>query len=611
MVTLVETKDWEVDTPFQKDGKQNPYYVTLSHCWGKVPSPKHLEARLTSENIEQRKLGMELDELPKTFQQAIQFAARLPNVGYIWIDTLCIKQGDEEDWLHQSARMDQVYKKAFLNISATAASNGEEGIFMDRGPKLLLEDEVLLNISGLPGANNPRRESTSQPTRADRNGLTRIISSQDSSNACIGARRSDLRRCTVLDVSFWVDRVDEAPVNRRGWVLQERLMAPRVLHFCRDQVAWECHEFEAAEGLPEGTPNFQSTADGIREGSRLKALNDLAEGKRLRRLRFQDSGDPDSHLRPEIFALELWRRIVEVYSGTAVTNEKDKLIALSGMARWMSGKVGPAEKPAQLKCRSTIHAGKTDVVGTTQYVAGLWAWNLASQLLWYVEPKFQAVDDSFHYFTTAPTSYRAPSFSWSSINADQGNGIRYAEVTDRDILIAIDEVSVTPKYSSDEFGLLEGAELIIWGKLRKASFSVSEKAKGRFEWRLVERDDLSDEEHTIVFLDCPERDVPGIIGPDADVYVVPAARGDRTASEESKYLTCLILQLEKSCKEGPAFRRVGITKLSPYGDHKALEDLEILKAYESDGAMPHRGDDPKTGKKGYDPETGMHRIFLI
>ncbi|EUC34415.1 hypothetical protein COCCADRAFT_62087, partial [Bipolaris zeicola 26-R-13] len=112
-----------------KDGKQNPYYVTLSHCWGKVPSPKHLEARLTSENIEQRKLGMELDELPKTFQQAIQFAARLPNVGYIWIDTLCIKQGDEEDWLHQSARMDQVYKKAFLNISATAASNGEEGIF--------------------------------------------------------------------------------------------------------------------------------------------------------------------------------------------------------------------------------------------------------------------------------------------------------------------------------------------------------------------------------------------------------------------------------------------------------------------------------------------------
>ncbi|OAL07385.1 HET-domain-containing protein [Phaeosphaeriaceae sp. SRC1lsM3a] len=637
VVKLVETADWNNDRPTQEDGKNNPFYVTLSHCWGTVPSPIHWASRLTSDNIKKRKDGMRFEELPKTFQQAMRFAARLTDVGYIWIDTLCIKQGDEADWLEQSAKMDGIYKNAFLNISATAASNSGEGIFQPRRPELLLEDEVLLNIDGLPGATTPSRTNTSRSNISSRSGDIETNAGGErpstakkrkhvdnstsdarkdsftghASRVDVEMKRSDLRRCTVLDVSFWTDRVDQAPVNTRGWVLQERLMAGRVLHFCQDQVAWECCEFEAAEGLPANTPNFQVTVDGIREGSRLKALRNLAEGKRLRRLRFRDTGDPDPHLRPEIYSLELWRRIVEVYSKTAVTNDKDKLIALSGMARWMSRRVAKSDIPARLQYANPYQANENAVVKTTQYIAGLWAWNLASQLLWYVEPKFQAIDDSFHHPTTAPTSYRAPSFSWASINADKGNGIRYAEVTDQDLLITIDQASVEPKSGSDEFGLLESAEVVILGQLRRANFSLSEKAKGRFEWRLMDRDELSEEEHTIVFLDCPERDVPGILGPDAEVYIVPAALGDRTASKDSKYLTCLILQLDHSRKERPSFRRVGVTKLSPYGDHKALEGLEILKKYESDGAMPHRGDDPKTGKKGYDDKTGMHRIFLI
>lgn len=95
VVKLVETADWKTDPPTQEDGKNNPFYVTLSHCWGKVPSPIHWASRLTSDNIKKRKDGMRFEELPKSFQQAMRFAARLTDVGYIWIDTLCIKQGDE------------------------------------------------------------------------------------------------------------------------------------------------------------------------------------------------------------------------------------------------------------------------------------------------------------------------------------------------------------------------------------------------------------------------------------------------------------------------------------------------------------------------------------
>lgn len=360
-------------------------------------------------------------------------------------------------------------------------------------------------------------------------------------------------------------------------------MAPRVLHFCHDQVAWECSEFDAAEGQPQGMPNFQLTSDGIVEESRLKGLNPITDGKRLRRIRLQGHEDPDLHLQPEIYPLELWRRIVEVYSKTAITNPGDKMIALSGMARWMARKIGTPERPAE-------------------YVAGMWRTHLASQLLWRIEPVFRESekDSFFEHPSTDPDKYRAPSFSWASINAEKGHGVTYADITDRDLFIEVESVTITLESDADEYGMISSGDLILRGKLRKTTFH--KKPKGRFGWKLVDREELDAEEHTNVYLDCPTRDSQHIQGPEAGVYVVPAAKGERTASEESKYLTCLILQLVKGHERGPAFKRIGLTKLSPWADNKALRDQKILEVFPSDIDMPHQG---------YDAETGMHRILII
>lgn len=548
--------------------------------------------------------------------------------------------------------MDKVYRQSFLNISATAATNSDGGLFHSRRPELLLEDEVLLNIEGIPGvAREPRtvetpaepspklalislldlfeqywftsyllvllrhlyvlvgRQTSPQPKRKpDVHGHSQPMKATSTSEDVVTTRdespsrdsegepsgetdRKNLRRCTILDVSFWTDRIDKAPVNTRGWVLQERLMAPRVLHFCRDQVAWECTEFDAAEGQPQGMPNFQLTGHGIVDESRLKGLKLKADGGRLRRMRLQGFPDPDPHLQPTIWGLELWRRIVEVYSKTAITNPEDKLIALSGMARWMAQKIGSPNNPAK-------------------YVAGLWELHLASQLLWRTEPVFRENirenDSYFEHLSTAPEEYRAPSFSWASIDTEKGHGITYAEVTDRDLLIEVDQVEITPKSEANEYGMVSSGHLFLRGKLRKANlFNLPElpkRPKGRFGWKLVDRENLDTEEHTNVYLDCPARDKDSILGPDAGVYIVPAARGDRTASEESKYLTCLILQLIKGHARNPAFRRIGLTKLSPWADNKALHQQKILEVYGSDVDMPHHG---------YDPETGMHRILIV
>jgi hypothetical protein len=587
-VRLVETKFWKGRGP----GHSNVRYVTLSHCWGKNPSTAH---QLTADTMDKYKAGVKLHTLPRTFRDAIKFAARLPHVGFIWIDSLCIIQRDEADWLVQSSTMEKVYLDTFLNISATHSNNIEGGLFRERDPESLLEDEVILNIAGLPGADKTGFSEAKQPS-----GLV-----NSSSRAKVA---SSLRRCTILDVSFWMNRVDRAPVNKRGWVLQERLMSPRVLHFCEDQVAWECREFDAAEGQPQDMPILHLAGTGVVEKSRLRGFDDIATGgshvgEELRRSRLGGLDDPDPHLQPQIYALELWGRIVEQYSMTALTQPKDKLIALSGLARWISRGMEKCSKET----------------GSPEYVAGLWTLHIESQLLWFVEPVFRESDSSFENRSTAPDKsiYRAPSFSWAAVDAHEMRGIKYAEVTDRDILIKVEEVGVVPQKGSDIFGILKDAHLVLRGKLRRAVIEGPNK-QGRYGWRLVGRGELDDEEHRNVYLDCPERDTK-ITGLDADVFVVPVAKGNRLAPEHSKYLICLLLQLEPEGEHGRqnAFRRIGLTKLSPWADSKALDDTEItasgsrvrtgvpkiLRVEDSDVDMPHQG--------GYDAKEGTHRILLV
>ena len=39
-----------------------------------------------------------------------------------------------------------------------------------------------------------------------------------------------------------------SPLGGRGWALQERLLAPRTLHFGREQLFWECRGCRRPEG---------------------------------------------------------------------------------------------------------------------------------------------------------------------------------------------------------------------------------------------------------------------------------------------------------------------------------------------------------------------------
>ena len=113
--------------------------------------------------------------------------------------------------------MQQVYSNSFLNISALASRGSDESLFVDRAASALQE---------------PRLQAAFRFDDID----------------------PRLQEYRVIDHNFWKEEVHNAPLNRRGWVLQERLLCPRVLHFGRQQLLWECCELDAAEKYPNGLP---------------------------------------------------------------------------------------------------------------------------------------------------------------------------------------------------------------------------------------------------------------------------------------------------------------------------------------------------------------------
>ncbi|KAK8174976.1 hypothetical protein IWX90DRAFT_373819, partial [Phyllosticta citrichinensis] len=80
-----------------------------------------------------------VEKLPKSFQDALAICNEL-GIKYLWIDSLCIIQSNEEaneDWLEHARLMADIYKNCSLNIAIDRASNPYQGAFVERIPMSL------------------------------------------------------------------------------------------------------------------------------------------------------------------------------------------------------------------------------------------------------------------------------------------------------------------------------------------------------------------------------------------------------------------------------------------------------------------------------------------
>lgn len=143
--------------------------------------------------------GISFSSLGPLFRDAVR-VCRFPRIRYLWIDSLCIIQGNERDWEEQAAQMASIYENAFFTIAVH-----------DDTPDGMIP--------------NPKVHE---------------IRSATQDGAPIYVR--NIKTAEFLNPSgalAWGPNSQPNRIFARGWCFQERLLSPRVLHFMAEEVIFQ------------------------------------------------------------------------------------------------------------------------------------------------------------------------------------------------------------------------------------------------------------------------------------------------------------------------------------------------------------------------------------
>lgn len=322
-------------------GKVN--YVALSHCWGSFWPLQTKTGNLPSHMQE-----IPDSRLPQTFHDAVRTTREI-GFRYLWIHSLCIVQDDPKDRQAECARMNTIFANATCTISASDARDCRDGLFQSRTIKPI---RLTYESDGF----EPNLTVTMQPTFS----------------------------------GSWMQGL-KGPLQSRAWVLQERHLSPRIIHYTKKSLMWECRTAIASEHKQK----MKSKADVNRYIWPESSSDRFLDGER------QEFGADDirSYLRNNGFRSlhERWCRIVQDYSHRLLSNPEDKLPALSGFAaEWKR------MKPQD------------------EYFSGLWKSDIFKGLAWFPSPEQDNIRRRLPEFNaTWPPSSRfegIQSWSWASFD---------------------------------------------------------------------------------------------------------------------------------------------------------------------------------------------------
>ncbi|KAN0081115.1 hypothetical protein V8E54_004319 [Elaphomyces granulatus] len=317
---------------------------------------------LATTNLEAMRRTILLADLPKNFQDSIT----------------------DWQWQAHAIMMRKIYTNGVLNVSAARSVNAHGGLFAQREPHVI------------------------QPCVLRWDSVT----------------NSRLPLYVIVDEHLWNSGV-YTPLAQRAWVLQEKLLAPRAVHFSEKQVFWECAELpNACEMFPEGLPlQIYSTLE--------PAPFDIAE-------------DGASQ-----YYDHCWTRILTAYTNCALTKpDKDKFLALEGIVQRME----------------TYFRG-------SDYVSGFFRHELPLALLWWL-PDGGGIDKR------PSRVYRAPSWSWASI--DGSVEFPSPEV---EVLSSLEDVHIKTMTERNTSTEPEYTEIVLQGPV--ANFRWNRAAEKHFNWNGV------------------------------------------------------------------------------------------------------------------------------
>jgi len=226
-------------------------HICLSHCWGKTATTV-----TTKENIAIYQDQFPLLSMPKTFQDAIMATRRL-EIGYLWIDSLCIIQDSKDDWGRASAKMFPIFSQSLCTINALASRDDSGGCFVEqtgflrRPVRLETLDSVLGDFrQQAPEAVFARHEHSNEDT-----------------TFCDKHYPHKKYANTTAKNWYGLGKVPRGPLDIRAWCLQETVLSTRIPTYGPQEVQWTCQVIQCCECTPEGLIN-PGPKDEIRFGDK-------------------------------------------------------------------------------------------------------------------------------------------------------------------------------------------------------------------------------------------------------------------------------------------------------------------------------------------------------
>jgi hypothetical protein len=134
--------------------------------------------------------------------------------------TLAIIQDSKSDEEFHAGQMALVYSNVYLTVSASGSQNGTGGCCM-------VAEDMSYGPVDIECRDSELDAESESPSK----------------------RRFRVWATPPLSVGQ-VLRND--PLSVRGWTLQERELSPRIVHYSRDNVRWECRELKALLEFPWG-----------------------------------------------------------------------------------------------------------------------------------------------------------------------------------------------------------------------------------------------------------------------------------------------------------------------------------------------------------------------
>ncbi|KAK4459666.1 heterokaryon incompatibility protein-domain-containing protein [Cladorrhinum samala] len=256
----------------ETEGKSGTY-IALSHRW----DDHTFTSRTTKANYvcQQALCGHQRSDpdciratFPPLYHDAGLIAHNL-GISYIWIDSVCIIQDDNDDWKKESVRMADYYQHAWLTIASTTTA--DDGGLLNMTP----DPQDIPTIVQLP--------------YRDKSGIQRGHFYAQASNA------ADVDEDYIRSVG------NGCELRHRGWIFQEFILSRRLLTFSRRGVYMIC------QTEPPG--NVRGDSVGRLEPGFVELPGDVGG------------------------ILKAWEDLIEKYCALNFTKfEQDRVVALSGVA---------------------------------------------------------------------------------------------------------------------------------------------------------------------------------------------------------------------------------------------------------------------------------------